>query len=122
MNGDWRIPTSEQFSELLNFTQVSFISNYKGTEINGLLFTSTINTHLFIPMSGYCVNGMDSVGSGNQLIINSSKLANSSGYYSPLYMYASKNTHFVSAMDYSREFGLPIRPVITSSEYKPETK
>ena len=51
MGGAWRMPTKDEFEELLNNTthEVKTINGIKG-----MLFTSTINGHqLFIPFAGY---------------------------------------------------------------------
>ena len=50
MGGAWRMPTKDEFEELLNNTthEVKTINGIKG-----MLFTSTINGHqLFIPFAG----------------------------------------------------------------------
>lgn len=67
MGGDWVIPTSEQFDELRTYTTYSFSENYQNSGINGTLLTSKIdNTKtLFIPVSGYAIDGTITHISGN---------------------------------------------------------
>ena len=51
---DWRMPTRDEFRELFDYTNNEWISNYKGTGVNGRKFTSKKNGNsIFIPASGY---------------------------------------------------------------------
>ena len=71
MGGEWHMPTIEQINELLDTTYVTpqLVNNYKGSNVNGCLFTSVLNGNtLFIPYSGGCQHGtIISVGSGTWL-------------------------------------------------------
>ena len=52
---DWRVPSKEQFEELTENCDVTWIADFNGTDISGLLFTSKINGNsLFFPAVGYC--------------------------------------------------------------------
>ena len=54
MGNDWRMPTRDEFRELFDYTNNEWISNYKGTGVNGRKFTSKKNGNsIFIPASGY---------------------------------------------------------------------
>lgn len=55
MGGDWHMPTSAQMEELFSETNHEWIKNYQGSNINGRLFTSKIDStkSIFIPASGY---------------------------------------------------------------------
>ena len=54
MGNDWRMPTRDEFRELFDYTNNEWISNYKGTGVNGRKFTSKTNGNsIFIPASGY---------------------------------------------------------------------
>ena len=54
MGGDWRMPTSNEFQELIDNTTNVWIENYNGSGINGRKFTSKKNGNsIFIPASGY---------------------------------------------------------------------
>ena len=54
MGGNWRMPTRDEFRELFDYTNNEWISNYKGTGVNGRKFTSKTNGNsIFIPASGY---------------------------------------------------------------------
>ena len=50
---NWRMPTFDDFRELINNTSNKWLSHYNGAAVSGQLFTSRINTNeLFIPFSG----------------------------------------------------------------------
>ena len=74
MGGDWRMPTKDEFQELLSNTNKEWITNYNGSGVNGYKFTSKINGNsIFIPAAGYCNSG--SVGNvGNRGYVWSSSL------------------------------------------------
>ena len=59
MGGDWRMPTKDEFIELLENTEDEWITNFNGTGVNGRKFTSKTDTskYIFIPAEGYCSNG-----------------------------------------------------------------
>lgn len=56
-SGEYKIPTSEQIRELLNFTTYEWIENYNDSNVNGLLLTSKRNKNtLFFPAAGFIDN------------------------------------------------------------------
>ena len=59
MGGDWRMPTKEEFDELLSGTTNKWITNYNGTVVKGMKFTSKTDEskYIFIPAAGYCHDG-----------------------------------------------------------------
>ena len=65
MGGDWRMPTETDFNELLSGTTNEWVTNYKGTGVNGMKFTSKTDTskYIFIPAADNYDNGsVDNVG------------------------------------------------------------
>ena len=52
MGGDWRMPTVAEFQELLDNTTCTWVTNYKGSGINGRTFSGNGNT-IFLPAAGY---------------------------------------------------------------------
>lgn len=61
--GDWHMPTSAQMQELIANTTYQWVTNYKGSGINGGTFTATNGAVLFIPVAGRWYGGrQDSVG------------------------------------------------------------
>lgn len=61
MGGDWHIPTYEQFQELDGNTTNSWTTDYNGTGIAGIIFTSSVNNaSIFFPSANSIWNdGMD---------------------------------------------------------------
>ena len=54
LGDEWRIPTKTDFRELIHNAEHKWITNYQGSRINGILFTSKNNdAELFMPASGY---------------------------------------------------------------------
>jgi len=53
MRGPWRTPTETEFEELFSNTKMKYVSNYKGSNVNGLLFTAKNKECLFFPFGGY---------------------------------------------------------------------
>ena len=67
MGGKWRMPTKDEWRELIDNTTSTWVSNYMGKGIKGQLFTSKVNGNsIFFPAVGYCiyssVNDVDSRG------------------------------------------------------------
>ena len=61
--GSWHMPTRAQMQELTANTTYEWVTNYKGSGINGGTFTATNGAVLFIPAAGFWSNGsQDSVG------------------------------------------------------------
>ena len=65
MGSDWRMPTLDEFQELLSGTTNEWIANYNDTGVSGRKFTSKTNGNsIFIPAAGGCGGGsVFSVGS-----------------------------------------------------------
>jgi hypothetical protein len=55
MGGSWRMPTKEEFEQLLNSTLSYWVVNYKGSGTNGLVCTDKTDKTkvLFFPANGY---------------------------------------------------------------------
>ena len=55
MGRKWRLPTAEEFNELFVFTDHKFVKNYNDTGVNGMLFTSKLDStkQIFLPAGGY---------------------------------------------------------------------
>ena len=57
MGGSWRMPTKNEFQELLNNCNVMQTEDYNGTGVKGLVFTSKSNgKSVFFPAAGNCLN------------------------------------------------------------------
>ena len=58
MGGNWHMPTSAQCAELLDNTTSSWTTNYNGTGVAGMIFTSNNNGNsIFFPAAGVVVVG-----------------------------------------------------------------
>ena len=54
--GSWRMPTKKEFNELCTSDKIEsrvYMENYKGSGVNGWLFTATNGNSIFIPHAGY---------------------------------------------------------------------
>lgn len=62
LGGNWRMPTDDEFQELIDNCNVVWTDDYNGTGVKGRVFTSKTNGNLvFFPAAGSC--GNSSVGS-----------------------------------------------------------
>lgn len=52
LGGDWRMPTKEEFDALRRLTN-EWKTNYKGSGVNGYLFTDDNSNSIFLPAAGY---------------------------------------------------------------------
>ena len=60
MGGKWHMPTIEQIRELKSNTISNWVTNYNGSGVGGMLFTSQSDNSkkLFLPGCGYLGNGI----------------------------------------------------------------
>ena len=57
LGGNWRMPTKDEFQELIDNCDVTWTQNYNGTGVKGRVFTSKVNGNsVFLPAAGYCKN------------------------------------------------------------------
>ena len=82
MGGKWHIPTKEQIKELMSNTESTWVSNYNGSGVNGILFTSKSDTSkkLFLPASG-CLSNFVSESAGKVCYYWSSSIYNNNDCY-----------------------------------------
>ena len=64
LGGNWRMPTNNEWQELLDNCNVVWTADYNGTGIKGRIFTSNVNGNsVFFPASGIADDSrMDGVG------------------------------------------------------------
>ena len=55
MGGDWRMPTDNDFQELLDNTTIEWVTDFNGSGVNGMKFISKADAtkYIFIPASGH---------------------------------------------------------------------
>ena len=107
---NWRLPTREEFNELINNTTHQWYDNYEGSGVSGYLLTSTkagyTDKSIFMPVTGY--------GNGTSVSLPSEGFYWSSASSSTNYPYS---LHFSQSSSPSvksnryRYYGLHIRPV-----------
>ena len=57
LGGNWRMPTKDEWQELIDNCNVVWTKNYNRTGVAGRVFTSKINGNsVFFPAAGYCRN------------------------------------------------------------------
>ena len=55
MGGDWRMPTKDEYQELIDNCDTMWTDDYNGTGVKGRVFTSKVNGKLvFFPVAGTC--------------------------------------------------------------------
>lgn len=115
MGGDWHMPTSAQCAELLDNTTSSWTTDYNGTGVAGVVFTSNNGNSIFFPAAGVVVDG----GSGDRGewfgIWSSSRFSGS--WYA---WYVGGNSEGCSLSDDYRYLGLSVRGVLGElNDYNP---
>lgn len=104
--GSWHMPTRVQMQELIANTTYQWVTNYKGSGINGGTFTATNGAVLFIPAAGIWRNGSQ---------LNVGNLGNywgssPDGSYYAYVLYFDYGYKVVNGDD--REGGFSVRPVV----------
>ena len=108
-NSAWKIPTKEDFDELIAGTTNRWVTNYNNIEgLNGRVFTSKVNGNtLFIPAAGFR-GGSDISNVGSCCYLSSSSL----NLYDPNYAYYLYfDSDYIGMHDNNRCYGFSVRPV-----------
>ena len=110
MGSEWRMPTKDEFDELLNGTTNEWVTNYKGTGVNGRKLTSKTDTskYIFIPAAGNCYHDSVSVVGSVSFVWSSS--LNTSSPNCAWYLFSSDGFCYMSN-GIGRSTGLPVRGV-----------
>lgn len=104
--GSWRTPTTEEFQVLVSETTSAWTSGYNGTNVAGLVLTSTADAsvNLFFPAAGYCYNGIvDSFGNCGYYWINS---INTDAAHFGKHIYLNNDSFVFSSANRSHGFTL----------------
>ena len=106
--GDWRMPTSTEWQELVNNCSSEWVTDYNGTGVDGRLFTSNNNGNtLFLPAAGYRYDAsLTDAGTGYYW---SSSVYESSPYSARFLLFSAgtMNTSYLS-----RCYGRSVRAVL----------
>lgn len=106
MGGNWRMPTKEEYQELIDNCNVTWTNDYNETGVAGRIFTSKVNGNsIFFPAAGFCsYSSVYGVGSGGNCW--------SASWDSPLYAWHLFLYSGGQNLNYSyRFFGRPVRGV-----------
>ena len=107
MGGNWRMPTRNEYQELIDNCNVVWTSDYNGTGGKGRVFTSKVNgKSVFFPAAGYCIN--PSVGYVGEIgnYWSASWYSSSSAWY----LYIRVSDQFLYNLNFKR-YGLTVRGV-----------
>ena len=105
MGGNWRMPTDDEFQELIDNCSVVWTDDYNGTGVKGRIFTSRVyGNSVFFPATGGCRNS--SVGGVGWYGLYWS----ASWYFSfAWYLYFDSGHQVID--DYDRYYGYSVRGV-----------
>ena len=104
--GSWHMPTKTQMEELTANTTYQWVTNYKGSGINGGTFTATNGAVLFFPAAGYW-------GNGSQLYVdNTGDYWSSSPNDSNGACYLYFDSGYKGVHHDNRKYGYSVRPVV----------
>lgn len=109
MGGEWHMPTSAQCAELLNSTTKAWTTDYNGTGVAGVIFTSKINENtIFFPITNV----------GDDLDYWSSTC--DSNYTSAYEIYGYNSNSNINLTTWNRYYGLLVRGVLGElNDYNP---
>lgn len=111
MGGNWRIPTRDEIQELIDDTDHAWVTNYDGTDVNGMKFTHKTdkNKYIFIPASEYNEGISTKIRPLTYHIWSSSVNTTASDYAWALDFYSDS----ISAEhDFDRYYGMAVRGVL----------
>lgn len=110
LRGDWRVPTEQDFRELVSNTTVSYTTDYNNTGISACVFTSRINgATLVLPYPSN--NGTTGSSNWNPKSYWTSTLA-ANGLTVPYINVTTSGVSFGTS-GRNRYFGFQIRPIIS---------
>ena len=110
MGGDWRMPTDNDFRELLDNTTNKWVTNFNGSGVNGRKFTSKTNgNYIFFPAAGNCKDG--SVGGVGDIghVWSNKNLSSSSPHKAWELTFGS--IYATAIYGWGRYCGIPVRGV-----------
>lgn len=112
VGSEWRMPNDEDFNTLFATTTNTWVTNYQGSGVNGLLFTDKTDSSktLFFPACGQAYSG-------------SVRDTGSSCFYWSSLQYNKTSAHTLNATSSSsaslstksKSFGLPIRGILSET-------
>lgn len=104
--GQWHMPTRAQILELTDNTTYQWVTDYKGSGINGGTFTATNGAVLFFPAAGYRKDGSQDFVGGRGFYWGSFPRGSDAAFYLDF------NNDYNIASNSSRFYGYSVRPVV----------
>ena len=106
LGGNWRMPTKDEYQELIDNCDGVWTDDYNGTGVKGCIFTSKVNgKSVFFPAAGACGNSsVDYVGTFSYYW-SASRLSSFNAYYLRFDSWTQR------VDDYGRCYGLSVRGV-----------
>ena len=106
LGGNWRMPTKNEYQELIDNCNIVWIDNYNGKGVNGKVFTSKFNGNsVFFPAASFCVDDWISrIGFNGDYWVTSFNDSVSGWYFS-----FDSGGQGISVV--TRKFGLSVRGV-----------
>lgn len=109
MGDNWRMPTAVEYNELKDGTTAEWVTDYQGSGVNGMLFTSKVNGNtIFFPAAGNYKNKSNSYFGSNGCYWSSS-VVDSNDYKA---YYLLTNTNAAMVVNYARYYGYVIRGIM----------
>ena len=109
--GKWRMPTSEEYYQLLDPEVVSrqYVTNYKESGINGILFTDVYENQLFFPYTGYFEEDGIVENDSTYLLTKEKPYDYNTTAYSFI---LNRNIKYIDISEIDRCFGISIRGIL----------
>lgn len=111
MGEDWRMPTKEEYQELIDNTTSEWVTDYNGTGVSGRLFTGTNGNKLFLPAARIAFESSIIMESGQywtSSLYQDDSSVSSVSYY--LYLIGGERED-LDLYSVNRYLGFPIRGV-----------
>ena len=106
LGGNWRMPTKDEYQELIDNCNIVWTDNYNGTGVAGSIFTSKVNeSSVFFPAAGYYDSSYWMEKGEDENCWSASLDSSSTAFHLDLFC----GNHYVSGS--WRYMGLPIRGV-----------
>ena len=106
LGGNWRMPTKDEYQELIDNCNIVWTDNYNGTGVVGSIFTSKVNeSSVFFPAAGYYDSSYWMERGADENCWSASLDSSSTAFHLDLFC----GNHYVSGG--WRYMGLPVRGV-----------
>lgn len=127
-HGSWRMPTSDEWMELLNNCYLTWVESYNNTDIAGVLATSKIEGYtdksIFLPAAGYKDNrtGTQFENEYVQYWSSTFDTPDYPDYAEGAKIFKTNSSVLQSYSTFERCLGMPIRPVMEQVQVSAEVQ